>query len=59
MSMVDVTRELQRTRPAHVRVVLMDFFGSNPPEAEVREVVQLVADMHDAFNEVERKEIHE
>ena len=52
MSMVDVTRELNRTRAAHVRIVLLDFFGSQPPEGEVREVVQLVADMHKAFNEV-------
>ena len=52
MSMVEVTRALNRTRAVHVRIVLMDFFGNQPPENEVREVVQLVADMHKAFNEI-------
>jgi len=49
MSLLDVTRELHRTRAEHVRIVLMDFFGGRPPDAEVKTVVQLVADLNKAF----------
>lgn len=49
MSILDVTRQLHRTRAEHVRVVLLDFFGGNPPEPEVQTVVQLVGDLHTAF----------
>lgn len=49
MSLLDVTRELHRTRAAHVRVVLLDFFGGTPPPGEVNEVVDLVGQLNDAF----------
>lgn len=49
MSLVDVERELRRTRAEHVRIVLLDFFGGSPPPAEVREVVQIVGDLHATF----------
>ena len=51
MSLVTVTRELNRTRAEHVRIVLLDFFGGGPPPAEVNEIVQLVSDLHTAFTE--------
>lgn len=52
MSLLDVTRELHRTQAHHVRVVLRDFFGGNPPPGEVQTVVQLTEDLSRAFAEV-------
>ena len=52
MSLLDVTREMHRTRADHVRIVLLDFFGGNPPAAEVQTVVQLTEDLNRAFAEV-------
>ena len=49
MSLLDVTREMHRTRADHVRIVLLDFFGGAPPPAEVQTVVQLTEDLSRAF----------
>lgn len=49
MSLLDVTREMHRTRADHVRIVLLDFFGGGPPPAEVRTIVQLTEDLSRAF----------
>ena len=49
MSLLDVTREMHRTRADHVRIVLLDFFGGGPPAAEVQTVVQLTEDLSRAF----------
>jgi len=49
MSLLDVTREMHRTRADHVRIVLLDFFGGNPPAGEVQTVVQLTEDLGRAF----------
>ena len=56
MSLVDVTRELHRTRAEHVRIVLLDFFGGAPPPVEVRDVVQLVSDLSIAFKQTAPEE---
>ena len=56
MSLVDVTRELHRTRAEHVRIVLLDFFGGTPPPVEVRDVVQLVSDLSIAFKQTAPEE---
>lgn len=52
MSLLDVTREMHRTRADHVRIVLLDFFGGNPPPGEVQTVVQLTEDLSRAFADV-------
>jgi len=52
MSLLDVTREIHRTRADHVRIVLLDFFGGGPPPAEVQEIVKLTEDMGRAFADV-------
>lgn len=51
MSLLDVTRELHRTRAEHVRIVLMDFFAGSPPPAEVAAIVADVASLHAAFSQ--------
>ncbi len=52
MSLLDVTRELHRTRAEHVRVVLMDFFGGAPPASEVTEIVGMTEELARAFRAV-------
>lgn len=52
MSLLDVTRELHRTRAEHVRVVLLDFFGGGPPAVEVNEIVQMTEELARAFRAV-------
>lgn len=52
MSLIDVTREMHRTRADHVRIVLLDFFGGGPPDGEVQTVVQLTEDLARAFRAV-------
>lgn len=52
MSLLDVTREMHRTRADHVRIVLLDFFGGGPPDGEVQTVVQLTEDLARAFRAV-------
>lgn len=52
MSLLDVTREMHRTRADHVRIVLLDFFGGRPPDGEVQTVVQLTDDLARAFRAV-------
>lgn len=52
MSLLDVTRELHRTRAAHVRIVLLDFFGGRPPADEVAEIVSLTEEMARSFRDV-------
>ena len=52
MSIVDVTRELHRTRAEHVFIVLTDFFASNPPHDEVMRVVQMIQAQAVAFDSV-------
>lgn len=49
MSLLDVTREMHRTRADHVRIVLLDFFGGRPPDGEVQTVVQLTEELSRAF----------
>lgn len=50
MSLLDVTRELHRTRPEHVRIVLTDFFRGDPKRGEVDEVLEMVRVLHTTFN---------
>lgn len=59
MSLLDVTREMHRTRADHVRVVLLDFFGGHPPDGEVQTVVQLTEDLARAFRAVDEKPVAE
>jgi hypothetical protein len=56
MSLLDVTRELHRTRAEHVRVVLLDFFGGNPPPAEVTDIVTMTEELARAFRAVAANE---